>query len=137
MRPMAAGDLWHIATAPRKLPCCSNGTTWLHSCRLRELATVRYTQRSMAMATPAANTNAMGYMKGPPFTKNSRMDVYMTPPNASRAPAQGQTNMMHFTAAIEMSTVSRLRLPSPLRNTSLLDEKRHGQPASALHRAAC
>src|SRR6185503_18366011 len=65
-----ACELFASVMACLKLPAPRCGATSSHSERLRDVSTVRYSQRSTAMATPTTKMMTSGYRKNPPSWKN-------------------------------------------------------------------
>src|ERR1700735_504877 len=69
MVAIEALELWHRPTTCLKFPALKAGTSESHRLRLRMVSRVRYTYRSMAMATPTTNIKASGYRNIPPSLK--------------------------------------------------------------------
>src|SRR5580693_375183 len=69
MVAIEALELWHRPTTCLKFPALKAGTSESHRLRLRMVSRVRYTYRSMAIATPTTNIKANGYRNTPPSLK--------------------------------------------------------------------
>src|ERR1700721_3402221 len=69
MVAIEALELWHRPTTCLKFPALKAGTSETQRLRLRMVSRVRYTYRSMAIATPTTNIKASGYRKIPPSLK--------------------------------------------------------------------
>src|SRR5688572_28796818 len=68
--PICACELFASVMACLKLPAPRCGATSSHRERLRDVSMVRYSQRSMEMATPTTKMMTSGYRKNPPSWKN-------------------------------------------------------------------
>src|SRR5580698_2429103 len=69
MVAIEAFELWQSPTTCLKFPALNAGTSESQRLRLRMVSRVRYTYRSMAIATPTTNIKANGYRKNPPSLK--------------------------------------------------------------------
>src|SRR5580693_7456124 len=69
MVAIEAFELWQRPTTCLKFPALNAGTSESQRLRLRMVSRVRYTYRSMAIATPTTNIKANGYRNTPPSLK--------------------------------------------------------------------
>jgi hypothetical protein len=67
---MLESSLLVISRAFSKSLLMSTGWTLLHTLRFLVVTLVSVMYRSTAIAAPTANTRRIGYMNGPPVTKN-------------------------------------------------------------------
>ena len=71
---MVESSLLVISRALSKSPFISAGWTLLHTLWFLVVTMVSVMYRSIAIAAPTANTIRIGYMNGPPVTKNPTIE---------------------------------------------------------------